>query len=88
VKTTFRNSFLKDLKAIRDKQLLSRVKETIELVENADSLTALHNLKPLKGEKNYYRIRIGEYRLGLAVQNDNVAFVWFLHRKEIYRYFP
>jgi len=76
------------LKAIRDKQLLSRVKEVIEHVEKTDSLTNLPNLKQLKREKNYYRIRIGEYRLGLAVQFDNVVFIRFLHRREIYRYFP
>jgi len=88
VKTSFRNSFLRDLKAIRDKQLLSRVKEVIEHVEKTDSLTTLPNLKQFKREKNYYRIRIGEYRLGLAVQDDNVVFIRFLHRREIYRYFP
>ena len=88
MKTSFRNSFLRDLKAIRDKQLLSRVKEVIEHVEKTDSLTNLPNLKQLKREKNYYRIRIGEYRLGLAVQDDNVVFIRFLHRREIYRYFP
>lgn len=84
----FRSSFLKDFKAVRDRQLLARLKQAIEQVENVNSLTSLSNVKQLKGEKNHYRIRIGEYRLALTVQDDTVTFVRFLHRKEIYRYFP
>jgi hypothetical protein len=35
VKTEFRDSFGKDLKAIKDKGLLKRVTEAIEAIENA-----------------------------------------------------
>lgn len=38
--------------------------------------------------ERYYRIRVGDYRLGLALEGDTVILVRFLHRKEIYRYFP
>lgn len=46
------------------------------------------NLKKLKGGGNYYRIRVGEYRIGIIVEGDAITFVRCLHRKEIYRYFP
>jgi mRNA interferase RelE/StbE len=36
----------------------------------------------------YYRIRLGDYRVGLKIENNTVCFVRFLHRKDIYRYFP
>lgn len=88
MKIIFRSSFLKDFKAVRDKQLVARLKQVIEQVDNVKSLTSLSNVKQLKGEKNHYRIRSGEYRLALTVQDDTVTFVRFLHRKEIYRYFP
>ena len=88
MKTVYRSSFLKDLKTVRDKRLRSRLKEVIESIEKADALTDLQSLKQLKGEKGYYRIRIGEYRLGLHSDDDAVTLVRFLHRKEIYRYFP
>jgi mRNA interferase RelE/StbE len=57
-------------------------------VENASTLTDISGLKKLRGGTNYYRIRIGEYRVGLAVDEDRVEFVRVLHRREIYRYFP
>lgn len=88
MKTEFRASFGKDLKAINDKNLLQRVKEFIEAIENADSLSGLTNLKKLKGSKNYFRRRVGDYRLGLALDGDAVVFVRFLNRKDIYKYFP
>ena len=69
--TAFRNSFLKDLKSVRDKRLLASVKETIAIVEHANTLVDLPNLKRLKGHKNYFRIRIGEYRLGLALEGPD-----------------
>ncbi|MDX6446049.1 MAG: hypothetical protein QOH71_3123 [Blastocatellia bacterium] len=88
MKTAFRESFGRDLRSITDKRLLERVKGTIETVEAADSLALLPNVKSLKGSKNYFRIRVGDYRIGLALHEDTVIFVRFLNRKDIYRYFP
>ena len=61
---------------------------TDELVEQAQHLGQVANLKKLRGGGNYYRIRVGDYRIGLIVEGDAVTFVRFLHRKDIYRYFP
>jgi len=36
----------------------------------------------------YYRIRLGDYRLGFVFERGAVTFVRCLNRKEIYRYFP
>ena len=88
MKTVFRESFARDLKGVREKKLLNRVSEAIETIENADSLSVLLNLKKLKGEKNYFRLKVGNYRIGIVVESDTVVFVRFLARKDIYRYFP
>jgi mRNA interferase RelE/StbE len=88
VKVEFRESFAKDLKSIRDKSALRRTKSIIETVEKADSLTGFPNLKKLKGHSNYYRLRIGDYRIGIALQENTIVFVRILDRKDIYRYFP
>jgi mRNA-degrading endonuclease RelE of RelBE toxin-antitoxin system len=40
------------------------------------------------GSPGFFRIRIGEYRLGMLVEGEAVEIVRFLHRREIYRYFP
>lgn len=88
MKTEFRGSFGRDLKAIKDKGLLKRVKEAIEAIEDASSFADLPKLRKLRGSKNYFRQRIGDYRLGLALEEDTVVLVRFLNRKDIYKYFP
>jgi mRNA interferase RelE/StbE len=89
VKTTFKKSFAKDLKTYsRDETLLARIQEIILEVEAVDSITSIKNLKKLKAEGAYYRIRVGNYRIGLIIENEIVTFVRVLHRSQIYRYFP
>jgi mRNA interferase RelE/StbE len=88
VTVRFKESFVRDLRHIKDKGLLTRVRELIELVEQAPHLGQVVDLKKLRGGGNYYRIRVGDYRIGLIVEGDASTFVRFLHRKDIYRYFP
>ena len=88
MKVEFRESFAKDLKCVKDNSLLKRAKEVIEAVEEADSLADISNLKKLKGGGNYFRLRVGDYRVGVTLENDVVIFVRFLNRKDIYKYFP
>jgi mRNA-degrading endonuclease RelE of RelBE toxin-antitoxin system len=76
------------LKRIRDRQLADRVKNTIEQLEQADSLLEMVGVKPIRGHEHYFRIRVGDYRLGLFLEGDTAVLVRFLHRKDIYRYFP
>ncbi|UKO97559.1 type II toxin-antitoxin system RelE family toxin [Nostoc sp. UHCC 0870] len=84
----FRKSFEKDLGDILDENLLQKVRAVIEEVENAESLADLRNIKKLKSDGDYYRIRMGDYRIGLTISDGVVIFVRLLHRKNIYRYFP
>lgn len=88
MKVEFKRSFVRDLERVKDKGLKERVKEVIERVEEAQTLQGMENVTKLRGGERYYRIRIGDYRLGLAWENDTVIFVRFLHRKNLYRYFP
>lgn len=84
----FKSSFIKDLKKIKEKQLQSQIRGLIEKVEASGNMIELENVKKLSGSDVYYRIRLGDYRVGLKIENDTVCFVRFLHRKDIYRYFP
>lgn len=88
MKTEFTTSFAKDLRSIKDKNLRLRILELIEFVERASSLDAIPNLKKLRNSSNYYRVRLGAYRVGITIRGSTVSFVRCLHRKEIYRYFP
>ena len=88
MKVEFRRTFEKDLKKINDKSLLVKIKSTVNSVEDAASLDDVANLKKLKGNEGYFRIRIGDYRLGLFLEGETILFVRVIHRREFYRYFP
>jgi len=88
MKLEFRKSFLDDLKRIQDRTVLQRVTHLIETLEQTGTLADVAHLKKLKGGGNHYRVRIGDYRLGLSVVDDVVCLVRFLGRKDIYKYFP
>ena len=88
MKVEFKKSFLKDLKRIKDTGIKDQVRKIIQSIEQAQHLHEIDNLKKLRYGDRYYRIRVGDYRLGLTLAGDTVSFVRFIHRKDLYRYFP
>lgn len=84
----FRESFLKDLKHIREKTIKRKIAAVITESKAASSLSDIRNVKKMEGSENYYRIRIGDYRLGIKAQDKTLVILRCLHRKDIYRYFP
>ena len=88
MKIEFKKSFLSDIKKLKSKSLKDSVTDCIKQVESSVNLTQIKNLKKLTGYDKYYRIRMGDYRIGVKIENDTVYFVVFEHRKNIYRGFP
>jgi mRNA interferase RelE/StbE len=66
VNTAFRESFGADLSAITDAALLRRIRKVIEKVEAARTFQQIPNLKRLQASGKYYRIRVGDYRIGFV----------------------
>lgn len=60
----------------------------IQQITTAKKLSDLTSCKKLKGFKNAYRIRFGNYRIGFFFENESVELVRILSRKDIYRFFP
>ena len=88
MRVAFKASFDKDLNGITDARLLARIEKMIAVLEAAPLLTDVPGLKRLHGHSDFYRIRIGDDRLGLHVEGERITCVRCLHRREIYRYFP
>jgi mRNA interferase RelE/StbE len=84
----FKKSFLKDLKKLNNKNLKESIIECIEHVESAENISKVKNLKKLTGYEVYYRIRVGDYRIGLKLEDETMYFVMIEHRKDIYKKFP
>lgn len=83
-------AFIRDLRRLRDAALRRRVDAVITQIEAASSLAEIAGVRRVIAPASApcYRIRVGQYRLGIAIVVDTVVLVRFLHRSEIYRYFP
>ena len=85
----YRQSFLRDLKRLRGQPVYNRVYELVfTTLPEVDTIRDITNVKPMRGHANRYRIRIGNYRVGIEVQGENVEVMRVLHRRDFYRYFP
>ena len=78
----------RDLRQTRSVQLRRRIARKIEELEAVSNITEVTNVVRMMGWEHHYRIRIGDYRLGVSVEGDVVTLLRFAHRSEIYRYFP
>jgi len=77
------------LKKIKDKIVLAKIKNTIEMLENIEEIAEFKgDLKKLRSGSNQWRIKVGDYRIGLEIEKDTAIFVRILHRKDIYKCFP
>ncbi len=73
MKIDFRKSFSRDIKKIKIKNVLNQIKEVIAAVENTSNLVDLKNIKQLTSDGKYFRMRIGDYRLGIKLEKDVVV---------------
>jgi mRNA interferase RelE/StbE len=85
----FDKSFEKSLDKINNRSLFLRIEHVILEFEKAQALSEITRIKKLVGFKNYYRIRIGEYRIGFEkIDEKTIRLIIFAHRKDIYKSFP
>jgi len=89
VKFRVEKSFDRDIDRINDERVLSRLRTLISTIQDVDTLREIPHIKKIEGYETYYRIKSGDYRLGMeAISGREVVLLRFLHRKDIYRYFP
>ncbi len=84
----YKDSFKKDLEKISDKLILNKVASIIDIIKESNRLYNISNIKKIKGFKDYYRIRIKNYRLGIKIKTNLIIIIRILSRKDVYKYFP
>ena len=81
--------FSKDLDTIQHEAKVKKVLlELIERIRAADSLGDLKDVRKIEGYQGYFRIKVGNYRLGIKAEKNRIELIRFLHRKDIYKRFP
>ncbi len=84
----YRKRFLKELARIPSS--IRKEIETFVFEEfvKYDTIFESKKVEQLKNYPGFYKIRFGDYRLGIKKDGDTIIFERALHRKDIYRYFP
>ena len=88
MKIEFKSGFEKDLSLTRDKTLARIILECIALVDKANKLNDVPNIKKLKGHSSAFRYRKGKYRIGFYFEDETITFAAFDRRDKIYHRFP
>ena len=89
IKIEYSERFLKDLKSLKNYNVYDQIKKLcFDELPSCSDLKSVKNLKKMVSFKNYFRIKVGNYRIGLKVEKNVVTILRVLHRNEIYKYFP
>ena len=81
-------AFEKDVRKIRDAALLRELAHCILEIESIEDTRKIRNLKKIQGSKSFYRIKLNDYRLGVQIEGKHIDLIRFLHRKDVYKFFP
>ena len=82
------NSIAKDVKKINNSNFNDEILNFITILETANSIQEIPNLKKLAGHKESYRCRMGNFHIGINIENSNLILVRVALRKDFYRLFP
>ena len=88
MKVEFLSSFNRDVKKIKNRDVRERIWKAIEKVESVKLLSEIQGIEKVTGESYAYRMRIGEFRIGIYFKGGTVSFARAANRKDIYRIFP
>ena len=88
-KVEYNKRFLKELTSL-PKDIQSRIELIVFSELETDNPFELDYLDKMKGHKNKYKIRVGDYRIGLTIDKPNQTIICqrVAHRREIYKTFP
>jgi mRNA interferase RelE/StbE len=88
-KIEYNKRFLKELTSL-PKEVQPRVESIVFSELEADNPFELGYISKMKGYKDKYKVRVGDYRIGLTIDKTNRTIICqrVAHRREIYKIFP
>ena len=85
----YKKAFLNDLARLPKRYRLRIERLVFDEIPRLDDLFAQLDIKKMKGYQSYYRIRVGNYRIGCKLEHsDQITFYRVKSRADIYRLFP
>ena len=84
----YSRDFIRDLGRVRDASIRRKVDRAVDDLEAASTAAEIAAVRRIASGGRLCRIRIGDYRLGFALDGNAVTLMRFMHRRQIYRHFP
>jgi mRNA interferase RelE/StbE len=84
----YRKTFLKELAKIPARTRVHIENFVFLELPALESIFESGKIEKMKGYEFCYKVRFGEYRVGLKMERNKIILERVLHRKEIYRFFP
>ncbi len=80
--------YIKCLSKLKNKAVEANSVKAYKNTLAAKTIADIRGLKKMTGYKNAYRIKIGDFRIGVYIEANTVIFDKVAHRKDIYNEFP
>ena len=85
----FKKTFLRDLAELPAASRKRVEKLVFEEFPKMSNFSDKLDIRKMQGYEDYFRIRIGDYRIGCKIEAGNrITFYRVKNRKDIYRVFP
>ena len=78
----------KDVRKINSKKARASIKKILLLIKEVESLKEIPSLKKISGHPSAFRIRVGDYRIGLYYLEETIIIARIVKRNDIYKVFP
>lgn len=80
--------FLKDLAKIPTRDRAKIESFVFESLPGYATIEEIGKLEKMQGYRDYYKVRFGDYRIGIFYEAQTLVLERVLHHREIYRFFP
>lgn len=84
----YKKTFLRDLAKLPlgSRKKVERI--VFEDIPKFDNILGVLDVKKMRGYRDYYRIRTGNYRIGCRIEGSKITFYRIKSREDIYKIFP
>ena len=79
--------YLKNLRGVST-TVQKQAAEALDNLKNAPTFSAILHFEPIIGHKGYYRLRIGQYRIGLRWDGEKFFAERIGPRGDVYKVYP
>ena len=83
-----KKKFLKELSKLPNEYANTIEEFVFDILPTYDNLSKIGKVEKMTGYKNYFKIRFGDYRVGIKKEINIIIIETVKHRREIYKYFP